>query len=334
MANGVIPVQEPGFQLFYGATDITRDASPFVESLTYSDYLSGQSDELEVEMDDTDGRWSGSWYPTKGDVLRLRIGYAGGALLPAGEFTIDELGVSGPPSVVRVRALSAGVKRPVRTRKGRAYENTTLARIVGEVAKRNKLTVVGEIKAVPIDRVTQYRERDVEFLHRLARQYGYALKLKGQQLVFTALSALRDAAVVRALTPKDCARYELRDKIMEVYADAKVRYHDPAAAAVVSHDASDSAPASADTLVVAARAPTPESAQVQAEAALGQANDDRTTGSLTLRGDPRLVAGVAVVLVGFGKLSGTYLVTVAKHALSRGGGYSTDIDVRRTKEGV
>ena len=54
---GVARVPHPVFMLSYGQKNITNDITPYVLSVTYTDYLSGQSDELEVELEDADGRW-------------------------------------------------------------------------------------------------------------------------------------------------------------------------------------------------------------------------------------------------------------------------------------
>lgn len=145
-------VPHPVFQLAYGQHNITSDITPYVLSVTYTDYLSGQSDELEVALEDSDGRWINVWYPRQGDKLKLKIGYAGEPLLPCGEFEIDEVEFAFPPSTVSIKALAAGVKKSVRTRVGRAYENTTLAAIALRIAKRNHLVLVGKIRDIRIDR--------------------------------------------------------------------------------------------------------------------------------------------------------------------------------------
>lgn len=121
----VAKVPRPVFRLSYEQKDISSDVTPYVRSVTYTDYLQGQSDELEVELEDADGRWIGAWYPGMGDKLTLRIGYDGEPLLPCGSFEIDEIGFGGAPSIVTIRGLSTGVTVPVRTKEHKPYENTT-----------------------------------------------------------------------------------------------------------------------------------------------------------------------------------------------------------------
>jgi hypothetical protein len=46
-------------------------------------------------------------------------------------------------------------------------------------------------------------------------------------------------------------------------------------------------------------------------------------------GNPKLVAGTTFELADCGKLSGKYLVESARHRLDRGGGYVTELEVKR-----
>ncbi|WP_432719836.1 contractile injection system protein, VgrG/Pvc8 family [Jeongeupia wiesaeckerbachi] len=340
-----VAVPHPVFVLTYGKKNITEDITPYVLSVTYTDYLAGQSDELEVELEDTDGRWANQWYPGKGDTLSLKIGYDQVPLLPCGAFEVDEIEFARPPSTVSIRALSTGINKPVRTPGNHGYENTSLAAIASRVAKRNRLTLVGKIRDIRIDRVTQYQEHDVGFLTRLGREYGYAFKIVGDQLVFTELSALRDGDPVGTVALSEIISIRLRDKIKDIYKAVKSKYHDPKAkklmviaekpngeTGVIGHT---SAPAksgkasSGDTLKLSSRAGSKATAQTKAQAALNHANLQQTGGSITVIGNPKLVAGTTFTLIDCGRLSGRYLVESSRHRLTRGGGYVTELEVKR-----
>lgn len=342
----VAKVPHPVFVLSYEQKNITSDITPYVRSVTYTDYLSGQSDELEVELEDADGRWVRHWYPGKGDTLSLKIGYEAAPLLPCGAFEIDEIEFAQPPATVSIRGLATGVKKSVRTRVGRAYENTTLAAIAQRIAKRNKLTLTGKIRDIRIDRVTQYQERDVEFLTRLAREYGYAFKIVGSKLVFTELADLRDGGTVATLKATDLISIRMRDKIKDVYQEAKGKYHDPKTKKLVVYGVKgdqvtevghttaatkkqSGSAASGDTLKLSTRSGSKAAAQAKAQAALDKANLQQTAGNLTLPGNPKLVAGTTFALADCGKLSGKYLVESARHHIDRGGGYTTELEVKR-----
>ena len=65
---------QAGFHTELQNKDITGDIAPYLISFVYTDYLEGQSDELQVEFEDTDGRWLRGWYPEQGDALALSLG--------------------------------------------------------------------------------------------------------------------------------------------------------------------------------------------------------------------------------------------------------------------
>lgn len=344
----VAAIPHPLFVLIYETKNITADITPYVLAVTYTDNLTGQSDEISVELEDTDGRWTNEWYPGKGDGLSLKLGYEGKPLLSCGVFEIDEIENTFPPSTVTIKALSTGIRGSVRTRGGHAYENTTLAAIAARIAKRNKLTLTGKIRDIPIDRITQYQERDVAFLTRLGKAYGYAFKIVGSKLVFTERTDLHDSDVVATIGKTDVTGGSLRDKVSGIYVEAKVKHHDSKTKKLMVYGVKNDAVAavgtstvstgkkrsgqstSGDTLIVTARAGTKAAAQTKAQAALDNANKEQTGGSINVPGDLLLVAGNTLALDGsFGKLAGKYLIESARHRFERSGGYTTEVEIKR-----
>lgn len=330
------PVPVPVFKLIYDRADITAELTPFLLAISFSDNLDGkEGDSLEVTLEDTDARWWDRWYPTMGDRLALEIGYQGAPLYAFGAFRIDEIEIDMPPSTVRIKALAASPMLTLRTHTAAGYEDTTLAGIVDTVAGRHGLTVVGEIEPIKVRRVTQMHEDDLAFLRRVGKEYGYAFNVRGDQLVFENLRALRDKAAVAVLHPHDLSRASIRDKIKGVPQGATVGYHSlkmkKLVASGVDQEGNVVEKPSADRLKLNTRAESQEQAQVKAQAALDAANDEATTARVTLAGDPRLIAGVNVELTGFGKLSGNYQIKGSRHELSRGSGYTTDLELSRAQ---
>ena len=333
-----LTVAEPHLVVSYNRHDITADMSPFLLSVGWTADLEGkEADSLDITLEDTDGLWLNGLYPRKGDTLELQIGYRGEGLVPCGAFEIDEIEVEGPPSQVKVKALGAAVMKTLRTHKGHAYEDTTLAGIVRAVAERHRLQVVGEVEDIPVRRVTQAHEQDLKFLRRLATEYGYAFNVRGDKLTFVPLDGLRAKDAVRVLGPADMAHYNFRDKIKGTPAQASVAYHDPSSKETVSYAMNSEGEVvpstSADTLKHAMRAESPRQAQAKAQAALRGAQDQATVCTCTLWGDPTLVAGVNVELEGWGQLSGRYQIARSMHRIGRGSGYTTELELRRVQAG-
>ncbi|WP_303236882.1 phage late control D family protein [uncultured Bilophila sp.] len=344
------PVPCPLVRLTYERKDISSDIAPYLVECSYVDHLSGESDELEVRLEDADGRWRGPWYPGKGDKLKAEIGYAGEKFLPCGEFEIDEIGWSFPPDEVSIRALATGISTPSRTRKSRGYEKTTLAAVIRAVAKRLGLTPAGEVADIPIDRVTQYQESDLAFLKRLAGEYGHAFKVCGKKLIFQHKNGVLAAKSVKTLEVTDCTGGNGRDKLKDIPAKVKVKKQDAGKKALkVYGKASDGSLAvvgttetaqkkrgrktkktSSDELKITGRGSQAQLA-AKGDAALRDAELERVRVSLTLYGDPELTAGLSVDLgESFGAFSGKYLIMQARHEISRDAGYRTELDLART----
>jgi phage protein D len=325
-----VKVPHPAWSLTMNGREVTRDLSKYVLSVTYEDHEEGEADTVDVSLEDADGRFRGDWYPTKGDTLGLRIGYEGAPLVDCGRFEIDEITLAGVPDVVTIRAVATGVTQPRRTREGRAYENTTLRGIAETVARRAKLQVVGTIEPIKIGRVTQIYENDLEFLRRVANEYGYAFSVKGTQLVFVKRADLAKGKSVLTLARKDLRPYSFRDKIMGVVAETEVSYHDPKTKRTRKAKVKDtSRTTGGDTLKLNIRAESSEQAKAKAAAASEAANREATTCEATTFGDPRLVAGINVTLADFGALSGLYHIKRSRHSLDRSGGYRTEFEGRR-----
>ena len=335
-------VPQPAFELAYNGKAITAEVTPYVTAITYTDNLTGESDDLDVELEDTDGRWINAWYPEKGAVLTLKFGYLGQTLIKAGVFSVDEVNLSGPPSVVKIRALATGVQEAVRTRKGRSYEKTTLAAIAQRIAKRHKMKLIGKVEALQIDRATQYHETDLQFLSRLAAEYGYAFKVteNNTKMVFWKTADLHGQKPIRTFTPADMISYNASDKITNVPGDAQVKYHDPKTKKLVVYGVKEGQTtvvgqtnagksASADTVKMSRRAPTKQAAEAMAAAELDRRHLDRTSAEIEIEGDAGLAAGAVVELAGLGRLSGNYTMTKVTHRITRGNGFTSSLELKR-----
>ena len=205
------------------------------------------------------------------------------------------------------------------------------------IAEKLKLKVVGTIKPIPVKRVTQYQERDVEFLARLAREYHHSFKIVGDQLVFTDKDEIGKEEAVAALEERDTISITLRDRIKDTAKEVDVSGYDATGKKVIKkrkkakplrENMKQAQAASGDTLKIVTRGETQEQIDARADAALAEQNEDQTAGSITLVGNPKLVAGSTILLRNLGVFSGKYLIKSSRHSITRGGGYTTSIDVR------
>lgn len=332
-------VPDAYYSLSYQNRNITRDISEHILELEYQDFLSGQSDELNVVLEDVEGKWIDAWYPGHGDTLSLSVGWAGQAPRLLGSFEIDEIETNLLPSTVTIRALAANINAAVRTVEHRAYENTTLAAVAAQVAARQGLKLMGKIEPIQLDRLTQ-QEGDLAFLAKLAADYDYAFKVVGNQLAFHAIADLAAARAVATVTPQELSSCRLRDQIKQVPAKATVKHKDPATKKLVSYtiengqtvavpSSASRTTTSADTRKRRSRSTSAEVAKAKAKAELAKANRERTTGTWSMMGRPYVVSGNVLTLQAAGVFGGNYLVVSSHHRFTRSGGYTSEQQVCR-----
>lgn len=70
-------------------------------------------------------------------------------------------------------------------------------------------------------------------------------------------------------------------------------------------------------------------AQAKAKGALKEKNKDKITGSITVVGNVKLVAGVNIELTGIGKFSGKWHVVSSAHDLDNSSGHVTTAAIRK-----
>jgi phage protein D len=208
--------KKPTFKLVYEGKDITEDVTKYATSVTYTDAVSGESDEIQINLEDTSGDWRNNWRPNKGDNILLEIGYKNSALVNCGSFEVDEIELSGPPDVVNFRALATPVTSPLRSQNSKAFENQSLASIVSFIASKYGLKIVGDIPELTIPRSTQANESDLAFLNRIAKEFFMLFSIRGDTLTFTSIIDIEDSDSVLSIDRADIINYSLTDKTVDI----------------------------------------------------------------------------------------------------------------------
>lgn len=330
-------VRTPKFTIKYNGKDITSDLTPYLTDVEYTDKVIGESDEISITLEDSEGLWRNEWWPSKGDKIDLDFGYDD-LVTDAGTFTVDEIEISGPPDIVRIRGLASWVTTAMRTKESKAYEGQTLKDIAQSVASKHGLTLEGKIATMRIARSTQHQETDLEYLTRLANEFGYQFTIKGTKLVFWSVFELEKGTPVVEISRGDIASYSMKDKAFDSYAEANVKYHDPKEKKLVSFNVKDVQSAggenfndksSADKLEIRVKAENQQQAEQIGKSQLYRKRANQIDGSISLEGNPILVAGNNFDLLDMGALSGRYHITESRHRISKSGGYETSIQIKR-----
>jgi len=323
------------YTVVYQGVNITQAISGEVITLTYVDKTVGEADELTLSIKNDTLKWMAGWNPQKGDTITVTITNDSGNL-PCGTFTVDEIRFTGSKDgghICNISALGAGVKTAVRTKSSFAHEGKTLLTIVQHYANKYNYTVQGIIHNYTIVRVTQFHETDLEFLHRIAEEYGYMFSLRGSVLVFTylpQLSATVGAGVSVNWTDM-VGSYTVVDKVAGIYVRGQYRYFNPKMKKTYDGLVAAGANPSAD--VYQSRNHVDDDAQglYVVDGRMYKKNMDQVEVDVSVVGNIFLVSGNNATLVGgnWGVYAGTYFIGESRHTVDLDGGYVTGVQFKK-----
>ncbi|WP_456436930.1 phage late control D family protein [Desulfurobacterium sp.] len=327
-------IRIPVWNMLWNGKNVTDYLTPYVLSVTYEDVYHGESDTIEITIENRDLRWLQSWYPEKGDTVVLNIGYKGEPHLPCGEFEIDEIEFSGSRTsgdTVHLRGIATQFKKSIREKRTIAYENTTLSKIVKLIAERNGMNAVIELDADPtFKRIDQKQKADLTFLRELAEKYNASVKVQGNTVYFISNDRLKDRKPALTIERKDVISYSLRDKTHNIYKGIIIAYHDPKTKKLLKYKEDWTGyKAGADYLKINEKVESLEEAKIRARAERHKYDSKEKTGRITMPGNSQIMAGLVVALNGFGLMNGNWLIERTRHTISRAGGWIVEMEVRK-----
>lgn len=175
------------FQLYLGDKDITERIDDRLVSLSLSEAREDSADQLEIKLDDSDGLFA---LPGVGHRLKLNLGWDPNSLVEKGIFIIDEVNHEGAPDTISIKARSAELNKPIRTRRDRSFHDTTLGKLVAAIAKDNKLLLrmSESLKEIKISHLDQHNESDLHFLTRLGKEHDAVTTIKKDRLLFLSIN--------------------------------------------------------------------------------------------------------------------------------------------------
>jgi len=320
--------------MLWNGKDVTDYLTPYVLSVTYEDVYHGESDTIEITIENRDLRWLQNWYPEKGDTVVLNIGYKDEPHLPCGEFEIDEIEFSGSRNggdILHLKGIAATFKKSIREKRTIAYENVTLSKIVRLVAERNGMNACLELDADPsFKRIDQKQKADLTFLRELAEKYNASVKVQGNTVYFISNDRLKDRKPTLTIERKDVISYSLRDKTHNIYKGVIITYHDPKTKKLLKYREDWTGYKSgADYLKINEKVESLEEAKLRARALRHKYDSREKTGRLTIPGNPQIMAGLVIALKDFGLMNGNWLIERTRHTISRTGGWVTELEVRK-----
>lgn len=266
-------------------------------------------------------------------------GTGGDAILDCGQFELDSVDCSGPPSVIVIRSTALPYTAQIRqTKKSKAWEAYKLSGIAREMAEKAGMACLFLAQSDPeYSRVEQYQESDIRFLSRLCQGAGLSLKSTNNILVIFDQQSYESKSPAVKIRRGDGTYTKFKLKAGEAdthYASCRVRWTTSTGKLIEgiakAEDYKEDAKGN-QQLEVRAKVSSIAEAESLAAKKLRLHNKYHKTASFTMPGNPTIGAGMTVELTGWGAWDGTYIVSQAKHTV--GGSYTTQIELRKTLEG-
>ena len=308
----------PAFKVTVGGDDITDTLTPRLISLEVQDLAGNESDSVTVTLDDTDNDIA---LPGHGAVLKVWLGYAGG-LREYGEYTVDEVGVSGPPDILRFTGRAANLRDNLKAPRSKSWHDITVAGLVQAIAAEHGMEpkVSERFTSETLAHIDQLNESDLNLLVRLAEQYDAVCKPIGNRLLF--VDRARGKTVSGEPIPEvllnkpDLTSWSTTIPDRAVYSSVVASYTDAAGGNLVEVQAGSGEP----TYRIRTTFPDEEQAQKAAAGKLARLSRTERTLRISLPGRPALIAEAPVKIDGFRSgVSGRWIVEKATHSISKRG---------------
>ena len=330
-----------GVDIFADGESVMETLSAYLKSISYTDNSGGSSDTAEIELRDDEQKFIGDFLPKKGLTVSIILwteSWSGDGIneLNLGVFELDEMTLSYPPSIARLKLNSISQNSGLRqNNESHSWEDCKLSRIARDVADKAGVQLVYEATDDPtIRRAEQVETSALSFLEKLCTDSGLALKVTdGKLIVFDETKLEAQAPVARLVRGSSTIkRFSATSTLQEVYRRAEVTYSHGQKSETISgsFDAPDKS--EGKVLKINQRVESKAEADRLAKNALRDKNKKETQVRVTTVGDFKLLSGNVVELVNHGKFDGKYLIEKSTHKIDSSG-YTVDLELRKCLNG-
>lgn len=316
----------PIYEIIYEGRNVTKDFAPYMESISFKEYLENKAAELELTFTNAEQYFLNDWYPGIDDKLKAKIGYKESSVINCGLFFVDDVTLSGGRSgdVCSFRATSAYGRSIHSDEQRKNQEAKPIADLVNAEASRLGYTAKGDLSGTwsGIQKGT-----GLQFIQQIARETGRIMKVEGTELVFVKREVIKAGAIVGTIKKADVIDYSITDKAAGRITKCTVKCWDKKKKQLITgdYDAGIKGGGSRTIWDVV------DDAAAARERAKNYVEDWNKSGmrlELTIPGDERYRAGVRVKIEEFGRFSKTWYVDDALHTVSKYQGYTTKISIQ------
>lgn len=314
----------------FNGKNVTTQLKGYLESVAYTDVASGDSDQLDLNLQNVDEKWLNKWYPTKGDKVVGSLIFhnwekAGTKkTLALGTFTMDDISFSGGPMTAKFGCVAVPNKESFRVReRTKTWEKITIQGIAKEIAGRYKLKLKYSAETITISSLEQSDQTDCAFLFKTCETYGLSMKVYAGSIVIYSQTQMEKKASIATLNRKSFVddSWDFNDTLAGIYTGARISYKsgkDDEEISVYLGFKKEDAEGSR-VLKISETADNLNDAYYKAAAKVNKSNQEATTLSGKIFPNPKICAGVCVKITGMGKINGKYFVDKSKIEIGSSG---------------
>ena len=175
----------PDYRLTVNGDDITPTVQRRLVSLTVRDRRGLEADQLDLTLDDADGKLV---IPPTGAEVAVYLGWRGKPLTHCGIFLVDGIEHTGAPDQLTIHGSSAdfGDTAPLKIQRTRSWHGETIGSLVDWIAGELNLApaVSDTLASRELGHLDQTNESNANLLTRVAKQHGAIAAIKHGRLLF------------------------------------------------------------------------------------------------------------------------------------------------------
>lgn len=305
-------------------------------AFTYTDIASGKSDSVSVTMFDIDKGWLGSRKPKKGAEFGAKIGINNwerensSSTFDCGNFILDDISFSGRPLTCVLGAVSVPANDDFKSLpKTVTWEKTTIQDIASKAAQAAGVALVYDAPTIQIDEIEQSDQTDSAFLYSLCEKYGLGMKVYNHKIVIFDKVKYEEKGTVGTLKEVGCLSWSVNETIDGTYTGVSLNYTNPD----IEDPIKVTMGSGGRMYAMNVQANSQYDAELQAAAKANEANRKIQTMTITMAGNPNIVATQCVDVSGFGSYDSKYYVDSVKHSIGSSG-YRTTITLHKVQPAI
>ena len=316
--------------LSFNGQNVSEKLAGYLESVSYEDVASGNSDSIDITLQNIDMKWLNQWYPTKGDKISGGITFQdwnneGEYLnLDCGTFILDKVKFSGGPLKVTLGGVAIPANESFKIReRTKTWKDVTIQNIADEIAKRYGLSLSYSGPTIMIGSLEQSDKTDSAFLYDVCKKYGLSMKVFNSKIVIYDQTQQEKNAAVDTISRESFVgdEWDYTDSLEGTYTGARISYKsgqdNEEISVYLGLKAEDAA--GSRVLNITEVADNYDTAYYMAAAQVNQSNEKATTISGKIWPNPKICAGICVNILGMGKANGKYFVDKSTMEVSSSG---------------